>query len=106
MGVYRKFTREFKISVLHELESNKLAQVCREHNLHPNLVTRWKKDYDSNPTEAFKGHGNVWKDDAKLAQYERLVGQLYAENAFLKKTLENLKQHVVEEQREKRSYTK
>lgn len=103
---YRKFTQEFKISVVQELGDKSLVQVCRENDLHPNLVSRWKKEYESNPVEAFKGKGNVWKDEAKLAQYERLVGQLYAENAFLKKTLESLKQLAAEERKAKRLSTK
>ena len=62
-----------------------MAQICREHSLGGSLVSKWKKEYGSNPKEAFKGNGNLWKEDAKIAQYERLVGQLYAENAFVKK---------------------
>jgi len=103
---HRKFTKVFKISVVQELEDKSLVQVCRENDIHPNLLSRWKKEYESNPAEAFKGHGNVWKDEAKLARYERLVGQLYAENAFLKKTLERLKQLAAEERRAKRSCTR
>jgi len=106
MKRYRKFTREFKISVLNELDGNSLVQVCRENELHPNLVSRWKKEYESNPDEAFKGNGNAWKDEAKIARYERLVGQLYAENAFLKKTLASLKQVAAEERKAKRSSTR
>lgn len=98
----RKFTREFKLSVLQDLESKNLAQVCREHSLHPSLVSKWKKDYSSNPKDAFKGNGNIWKEDARIAQYERLVGQLYAENAFLKKVYESLKQQIAEEKRKER----
>ena len=98
----RKFTREFKLSILQELESKRMAQICREHSLGESLVSKWKKEYSSNPKEAFKGNGNLWKEDAKIAQYERLVGQLYAENAFLKKVYESLKQQIAEERRKER----
>jgi transposase len=99
MGVKRQFTRKFKLSVLEELETKKLVEVCRVHNLAPSTVSGWRRDYDKNPREAFKGHGRIWKENAKIAQYERLVGQLYAENAFLKKVYERLKQQQAEERR-------
>ena len=95
----RQFSREFKISILQELENKSLAEVCRTHNLAGSTVSGWRKEYESNPKDAFRGNGKVWKENAKIAQYERLIGQLYAENAFLKKVYEKLKQHLAEEKR-------
>lgn len=86
----RKFTREFKLEILRELEGKTLAQVSREHDLLPNVVSKWRKDYESNPHQAFSGNGNLWKESAEIEKYKRLVGQLYAENEFLKKTLDSL----------------
>ncbi len=98
----RTFTKEFKLSLLRELEMKPMAQLCREHSLHSSVIQRWKKEYAKHPQEAFSGYGNPWKEDAKLLQYERLVGQLYAENAFLKKALDTLKRHLAEEKRKER----
>lgn len=95
----RKFTKEFKLEILRELEIKTQAQVCREHNLVPNVVSRWRKEYESNPHTAFSGNGNLWKEDAKIVQYERLIGRLYAEIDFLKKTLETLQRRKAEEKR-------
>jgi len=103
MGIKRQFTKEFKLSIMRELETAKLAEVCRTHNLHPSTVSGWRKDYEANPKDAFKGHGRIWKEDAILAEKDRLIGQLYAENAFLKKALERLKQLQIEEKRKERS---
>ncbi len=83
----RRFTKEFKLAVVQELETKSIAEVCREHSLASSTVSGWRKDYESNPQEAFKGQGNVWKQEAKIARYERLLGELYAENALLKKSL-------------------
>lgn len=93
----RIFTREFKLGIIQELATKTIAEVCREHNIGPSLITYWKRDYENNPTSAFAGHGNLWKDEAKLAERERLIGQLYAENTFLKKALERLQLLKVEE---------
>jgi len=95
----RRFTREFKLEILRDLEINTLAQVCREHNLVPNVVSRWKKEYENNPYQAFSGNGNLWKESAEIEKYKRLVGQLYAENEFLKKTLDTLQRRRAEERR-------
>src|SRR3989338_10568682 len=100
MGIKRHFSREFKLTVLKELETKRLVEVCRAHNVAPSTVSGWRKDYEANPKDAFKGHGNIWKEDAKVVQYERLIGQLYAENAFLKKVYERLKQQISEEKLE------
>ena len=102
MGIKRQFSREFKLSILKELETKRLVEVCRAHNLAPSTVSDWRTAYEKNPKDAFKGQGNIYKEDAKIAQYERLVGQLYAENAFLKKVYESLKQQIVEERRKER----
>jgi len=85
MRARKSFTREFKLGVLRDLDGKPLAQVCREHELHPTLVARWQREYRENPKEAFSGYGKLCRQDAKIARYERLLGQLYAENAFSRK---------------------
>ncbi|OGW93974.1 MAG: hypothetical protein A3K16_03555 [Omnitrophica bacterium RIFCSPLOWO2_01_FULL_45_24] len=99
----RHFTKEFKQGIIKELETNSLTAVCREHSLHPSTVSTWKRDYDRDPREAFKGHGRLWKPEAKVAQYERLIGELYAENSFLKKVYEHLKAQQAQERRGRRN---
>lgn len=94
----RRYTREFKISLIRELESGKnLAQISRENNLHPTMISRWKLEYRKNPESAFSGNGNIYKESAKNQELERLIGKLYAENEFLKKALGILEKRVQEE---------
>lgn len=81
----RSFTREFKLDILQQLEHKPLAEVCREYELHPALVIRWKREQSDYPKDAFKGHGKLYKLEAQIAERDRLIGQLYAENALLKK---------------------
>ena len=61
-----------------------LVQVSRENEIHPSLVVKWKKEYFRDPENAFRGNGRAYKE-ARMAELERLVGQLYAENEFLKR---------------------
>lgn len=46
----RRYDRDFKISVLAELEAGKpLAQIAREYGIHPSLPCRWKAELAENP---------------------------------------------------------
>jgi len=104
MGSRRKFTRDFKLSVVQQLGSRSAAEICREHDIQQNLLCRWKKEYESNPGDAFQGSGKAWKEEARLARYERLIGQLYSEIDLLKKSIEQMTRLRVQE-RQRRSFT-
>ena len=102
MKTRKKFTRETKISILRELENGKsAAQVCRENGIHPSMLSKWKLEYKENPGIAFSSNGNISKPEAKLAESERLIGQLYAENTFLKKVLASLETKLHEHQKQR-----
>ena len=96
----RNFTREFKLSIIRELEAGvAVSEISRKYNIHPALPSRWKKEYYDDPDNSFKGNGNIYKLEAKNAELERLVGQLYAETEFLKKAIANLEKFRKEEKR-------
>lgn len=97
MKTRRTFSREFKIAVLKELEVKPPAEVCREHDIHPVLLTKWKNEHQQNPKGAFAGHGQISKFEAQIAERDRLIGQLYAENAFLKKAMQRSLERRAEE---------
>lgn len=87
----RSFSREFKLSVMRELEAGKpVVEVCRQHSLKKDVVYRWKKEYRKNPGLAFSGPGNVSTVEARNAELERMVGRLYEENQLLKKAIQSL----------------
>jgi transposase-like protein len=95
----REFSRDFKLSVLNELNVKKAVEVCREHSIHPVLLCKWKKDFNENPVKSFSGNGNLWRAEAEVEKYKRLVGELYAEIDFLKKTTKKLQELNAEEKR-------
>lgn len=87
----RQFSREFKLQILAEVESGKtIAQVAREHQIHPITIGNWRKEYGEYGGKAFGGNGNTYKMEARIAELERMIGQLTIENTFLKKTLTSL----------------
>ena len=89
MGLKRRqFTRDFKLHVLREVEAGKsVAQASREHQLHPTLISKWQKQHSQYAEQAFAGNGHIYKDEARIAELERMIGQLTMENALLKKAL-------------------
>ena len=96
MGLKRRqFTREFKLQVIREVEAGKpVAQVARTHRVHPTQVGKWQQLHRRYAAEAFAGNGRAYQDEAKVAELERMVGQLTMENALLKKALLQLEGHT------------
>ena len=91
----RQFTRDFKLQVLREIEAGKsIAQASREHQIHPSLICRWQKQHTQYADRAFSGNGSIYKYEARIAELERMIGQLTMENALLKKALQRLEEQV------------
>jgi len=99
----RRFTKEFKMQLMRESEHRSAAVICREHEIHPTLLARWKSEHKKDPENAFSGNGNLYKEDARIAKYERLIGQLYTENALLKKSIAYNERLIAEEKKKRRS---
>ena len=91
----RQFTRDFKLQVLREVEAGKsLAQVAREYQVHTNLIRKWQQQHQQYAAQAFAGNGQAYTEPARIAELERLVGQITLENALLKKALLRLEGQV------------
>ena len=79
----RRLTREFKLQVVRELEAGKTpAQAARESQVHPTVLVRWRQEPLQSAERAFTGNGRLLKDEARIAELERLLGQLTMENAL------------------------
>ena len=89
MGMSRRiFTREFKLAAIKELESGKsLAYVARRLEINPNVLHRWRREFQKHPTKAFSGNGKRMLVESREAELERKIGQLTMENDFLKKVV-------------------
>ena len=97
MRRYRYHSREFKLSVLNELNVKSIAEIAREHNIHPVMISKWKREFNQNPKKAFSGQGNICTYEAEIAKRDRIIGQLYMENELLKKTAKRLQELKAEE---------
>jgi transposase len=83
----RSFTPAFKAEVaLQALRGEKSqASLCREHNLSPDLICRWKQTLEEQAAEIFDTASHADDREARLAELERLVGQLTVELCAAKK---------------------
>jgi transposase len=86
---YRKFTPEFKRSIVEQLLSETAgpAELCRRYNLSSGQLYTWKKQYangklDSEPSREAELA-------ARVRELERLLGKVTLENEFLKKAVKN-----------------
>ena len=95
----RKFTRELKLAAIEQLErAVSGAEVARAFEVSPNLLHRWRREFQQSPATAFPGMGQRRPQADRLAQLERKIGQQALEIDFLKGCL----QHI-EEQRQLRA---
>lgn len=89
----RVHSREFKLQVVRAIASGEQrpAQVCREHRLATGMLDRWRAEYRERGEQAFTPRPPDLDAAAqqRIAELERLCGQLTVENALLKKTLTN-----------------
>lgn len=93
----RRYSREFKLSILQQIETKSIIEVCRTNNIAPSTVSGWIKTYKKNPKDAFKGRGNTYKEEAKIAEYERVIGRLYAQNELLRNAYDAMKEQVADD---------
>jgi len=83
----RTFSAELKAQVALEAlrDDKRPAALCREHNLSPDLVSRWRQQLVDRAPELFVTSANQSAEQGRIAELEQLVGQLTFELAALKK---------------------
>ena len=85
--IRRRFSPAFKAEVaLQALRGEKSqAALCREHNLSPDIVSRWKQTVEEQAQELFQNTAQTDAHEEHLADLERLIGQLTLELSAAKK---------------------
>lgn len=83
----RQFTSEFKARVVLEVISGaqSAAEVCREHRLKPDLLSKWKAQFLRDAARVFESSAAIDPAQARIDDLERLVGRLSLELEAAKK---------------------
>lgn len=93
----RTFTAQFKVEVVLAIlsGSQSMAELCRQYNLKPELVSLWKKTLLSRLPSVFDGPALEGEAMTRVGELERLVGQLTLELTVAKKVSALLPSHLV-----------
>jgi transposase len=87
MATRRTFTADFKVEVVLELLSGikTSAELCRQHQLAPIVLARWKSEFMRQAPRLFTAEGTTSTEQQRIAELERLVGRLTLELDCAKK---------------------
>lgn len=92
MGKRRTFTAEFKaeqaLAVLLNMKSQ--AEVCREHQLTPQLLNRWKTQLLENAAMVYGSSDQRALDAERIRELEQVLGRKTLELEMAKKVSRRL----------------
>lgn len=86
----KKYTPEFKAKVALAALKNEetTAELAQRFGIHPTMIAEWKRSLVEGASEIFdKKQKSKKKDDAKVDELHRQIGQLKVENDFLSRKL-------------------
>lgn len=87
----RQFSAEFKAKVALEAlrEELSLAEISRKYEIHPNMISTWKRQLADQAASLFaRGRSEDDRDsEARIKDLHAKIGQLTIEKDFLKKGL-------------------
>ena len=82
------FKAKVAIEALQERET--LSELSKKFGLHPNQISRWKKEFLDRAPQIFEKSVSENKDDTELDKLYVKIGQLEMEREYLKKNLKKL----------------
>jgi transposase-like protein len=88
----RKFTGAFKAKVAIEAlkERESLAELSKHYEVHPNIITKWKKEFLENSAYVFDQQSKETEKEIDIEKLYAKIGQLEIENDYLKKNLRKI----------------
>ena len=90
MRVRRTFNDEFKAKIVETIAAGAASQaeLSRQYGISPVMIGRWKREYGSGKFFENAKNTDIASIKIRMAELERLVGELLFENKMLKKAKE------------------
>lgn len=88
----RQYSAEFKAKIVLQVLSGEktVSDICRTHKLNANVVNRWRKEFLQHAPSLFERGDRHSEEEHKIAELERLVGQLTVQLEIAKKASTSL----------------
>lgn len=88
-GTRRRFSPDFKRDAVRLVLSGEhsLPQVARDLDVRPDMLRRWRQQFEDDPQNAFPGKGRLKPEDEEMRRLRREVVRLREERDILKKAL-------------------
>jgi transposase len=86
----RRYTPEFKAKIALEalMEQRTIQELSVQYELHPNLISKWKKELHERASELFSESKKPAESDTQsTGDLYKQIGRLQVENEWLKKSL-------------------
>jgi len=92
MGIIRKrYTKEEKLEIVKESmeEYASLQSIGERYSVHPNTISRWRRELIKNDEHAFPGNGNKLQteDQKEIARLRKALKEKELEAEILKKAM-------------------
>ena len=88
----RKFSATFKARVAIEAlkERETLSELSRKYELHPNIISKWKKEFLDKADQVFESKKSESNPEVDIEKLYAKIGKLEIERDFLKKNLKKI----------------
>jgi transposase len=85
--VRKKYSREFKVEAVKQLQSGELSltELSRRLSVSKQELCAWRKQVEQKKDDAFPGHGKQRGEAAEIAQLKRELERVKEERDILKK---------------------
>lgn len=88
----RSLKPSFKFQIVLEAiqERQTQAELARQYNLHPRVISQWKRQFLKQGPSIFSAKQEARQKDKKIEELEKIIGRQTIEIQFLKKVLGSL----------------
>ena len=93
-GTRKQFTRGYKLETVHlSYQRGSVVELASELGLRPELIYRWRAEFDATGEKSFPGKGNSRESEDELTRLKRELTEVRMERDILKKAMAIFSKH-------------